>query len=861
MKRDMNKYMLAVLPAVLLLAAGCARELPDASDSSVLTARIADDPLETRASYDNTYGKFEWTAGDQIVVPYEDGRRETFDIVVNSTDPSKATLISSTRGFEFRTFYAVFPASVWVEPASGASAPTVYLKNSYDEYAAIIAGTSSLTQDYAIVPMVAKNDPSSNVLDFLHVGGLLRINCTGMDPTTKTIVVTFDQDVTGNYLVDVTDATNPFISTHGTNANKQVTFTVATSSAGVGSGHTDFYLNIPLPCGTYPYVKVEAFDASNNSLLVKEYTDYDIIVDRHHGKRISFTELEWNYHLDGTFSDVETDYTGGQAMVTVDMESYKEDAGGNKIPVAFEIQYSEVDAPYNWTTTKPDWVLMGGGIDYNGSTTGQTIKISMSPQANVVPLNDFGIPVDKHMLKLRSNTPVTSDLSFYNVATGTELPAWKRTTANCYVVQAPGTYTFPLVYGNGISKGGTNEPAYHAVDANGNYRNTDVAYLSTTGWRIGYFKDHLGDNITTPYIAAQLAAKSPSLSIQGANLLWTDAKGLIESVSYNDNGTDASYSDDYISFTITQQGIAQGNAVIAVYDSNGAIAWSWHIWVTDADLTQTEAVPSGTQISTLNLGWCDRRNTEEYPARHCYIRIVQKELGGSASAPILVQMDEGPTIYTNGNSPFYTYGRKDPMPGSDGTVGLPADKPCYTITGAPFNHVYANPAAGNISLAIQHPDVQYINEGHASWDSPSYWGLWNSTVDVNANVVTKTIYDPSPVGYKLPHFNAYLGLGLSNLTWVDNYSRTMVDAEGNPYSQDMGPGRKYNDLFFPATGSRAMALTDIETTGIFITADCFWYVDGFHNSYFRYTPYAFTQTSGASFTCESVHCTLDPLTP
>ena len=34
-----------------------------------------------------------------------------------------------------------------------------------------------------------------------------------------------------------------------------------------------------------------------------------------------------------------------------------------------------------------------------------------------------------------------------------------RNTANCYVVNASGTYTFPLVYGNGIKNGAPNAPA------------------------------------------------------------------------------------------------------------------------------------------------------------------------------------------------------------------------------------------------------------------------------------------------------------------------------------------------------------------------------------------------------------------
>ena len=454
----MKKYPLAVISAVLVLAAGCSQEMNEVPETPFMTASIAEETTATKAAYDDEMGKFQWTPGDQIAVPYAGTRLEVYDLDIDATDPSVATVVSSQKGADTRIFYAVYPASAWVTPETGATSPIVNLKSSYSEFAAIIAGTSDLTEDYSPVPMVAVNDPSSKVLDFRHVGGLLRLICSGMKPTTKTVVVTFDKDVTGDYEVNVDDPEKPYIQTSGSSSNNKVTFTVATANTGIGNDVTGFVLNVPVPCGRYEQVKVEAFDNAGKVLLTRVYADYPILFERHHGKRLSFSELEWEYHLDGTLSDVQTEYNGGLETITLDLGSYKEDDDENKQKVPFEVEYSDDGSDGSWTSTKPDWLVMGGGIDYNGTVTGQSITVAISPQANSIPLNSFGIPVDQHTLRLRANTPKTTDLSKYNVATGTVQSS--VTTANCYVVQAPGTYTFPLVYGNAIKNSSWNYEAF-----------------------------------------------------------------------------------------------------------------------------------------------------------------------------------------------------------------------------------------------------------------------------------------------------------------------------------------------------------------------------------------------------------------
>lgn len=48
----------------------------------------------------------------------------------------------------------------------------------------------------------------------------------------------------------------------------------------------------------------------------------------------------------------------------------------------------------------------------------------------------------------------------YNLANQTNGGSTDENTANCYVVNAPGYYSFPLVYGNAIKNGTANTSAY-----------------------------------------------------------------------------------------------------------------------------------------------------------------------------------------------------------------------------------------------------------------------------------------------------------------------------------------------------------------------------------------------------------------
>ena len=496
------------------------------------------------------------------------------------------------------------------------------------------------------------------------------------------------------------------------------------------------------------------------------------------GKIITYTIAEnaqvgsLEYSID-RLQTITMAHDGGvsQLSASTNFRSYSTNSvTGEKKAVPFELQYAE-RAAGPWSSTPPSWLGATSATSWAGSVEGETLMLSMEAQVNLDRENDAS------HIELRDRTPESNfDLSLVNVATGATV---SRTTANAYVVQAPGTYCFPLVYGNAVRDGSPNPSSY-------------------TGWGSGTnilttFKDHRDQDITSPYIALQHAGKTLS-----AQLLWTDVPGLVRAVSLRGSG-----QETYIDFEVPSGAISQGNAVIAVL-ADGVIAWSWHIWVTDEDLRATQTLPSGYKVCPLNLGWCDAKR-ERYAKRQYYVRAAQTVSGGAVSPSVLVkQIPFEEIILSDGNNPFYLWGRKDPVWASDGIKNSGKDRKVYPELILDFWK------AGPVSLgtAIQTP--QWAYNANTYFESGIHWYFWCTSEYFNLwSDTEKTVYDPSPVGYRVPPKAAFSDLNTSNFPWGTDASRNY-------------PGRTYGNLFFPASGDRPsgqnQSLRNIQTSGFYWTS-------------------------------------------
>lgn len=478
--------------------------------------------------------------------------------------------------------------------------------------------------------------------------------------------------------------------------------------------------------------------------------------------KISSSSINWTYTL-AVSQPADFTYTGGTQQYSV--TSYRQNTKGMKEAVRWTAQYSE-DGGISWTDTQPDW-LTAFTVSGNGGTVVQAYDATVITQT--------GTDNTLHTTALQ-NAPARGSVDIpYNLANQTNGGSTDENTANCYVVGAPGYYSFPLVYGNAIKDGTANTSAYTSTAPSGS------EILSN-------FINHTGNAITDPYIS-----KNADCTPAKAELVWQDAPSLVTDIKYNntDNGN--------ISFCVKKNTIRQGNAVIAIKDAGNNVLWSWHIWVTDENIGQTIEVTNHQsqkyKFMPVNLGWCDGRTTT-YAERSCKVKFT----AGDASKEVSIKQVSA-SITTGGNHPYYEWGRKDPFPPSNGlfkTNKIWYDKDGNAHTESPKTENLSTGATCIMNYILK-PDVM---QGQSYGDN-TYANLWstdNNVYTANDENVIKTIYDPSPVGFKLPPSNAFTGF-----TTTEDVTGTFSQINGT-WDSSLKGFNFFTDanktIFFPASGYR-----------------------------------------------------------
>lgn len=434
-------------------------------------------------------------------------------------------------------------------------------------------------------------------------------------------------------------------------------------------------------------------------------------------------------------------WQGGRRMYKVTSYSVKPDGTRKAEPWTASLPDSE---KVSWIT---EFTYAGEGLP-NSAESNYWAASAAAPRT-----------VDSHKERLREAATVNG---VYDLSTNGGCDP--MTTANCYIVNAPGLYTFPLVYGNAIKGGATNESAYFYPSANTNI--------------LSRFLNHNDQPITSPLIA------------DGANaaLCWEGVEGLVTVDATLSNRLVAldgeTCSIPYVTFEVPAENIAQGSAMIAVRDADGTVLWSWHIWVTDfVPLLEPNIVSDydfmvprrdkeiynhdGIRYTVMgtDIGWCDAPITA-YDARKATALFCQ-----TASQLRLERTlsQKGHMIVHSGRCLYYQFGRKDPLPGGVTT---------YTQNESlAFRCV---PGAVTIGQAIRTPYTFHGAEFHdGPWRSgPSYINLW-----INENGA-KTIYDPSPAGYKVAPGNTFTGFtSTGGMVWPSVSDLATINTPFTHYDQ------------------------------------------------------------------------------
>ena len=512
--------------------------------------------------------------------------------------------------------------------------------------------------------------------------------------------------------------------------------------------------------------------------------------------KLSQTNSTWQYVLTPTDPSRAANYdeTTSQAY---GITSYRQAPDGTQQAVAWKVVGYSVDGGVTYTPNKPAWMTALSKENGNGGTAADQGTATLTKDVT-------------DLLKLRNdglkNAPaVGSAAAPYNLSNSTGA-ATVENTANCYVISAPGHYRIPLVYGNAIKNGATNSNAYETT--------------ATGTYVLQHFQDHAGQPITNPWI--EKTNSSAYANIDGAKIVWSDEKDLVTSPSI---AHDAS-GDGYLDFEVKQSDIKSGNAVVAV-TKGGTVVWSWHLWFAPQSaltpIPVTNYQGKTYNFTTETLGWKPKGTVTTYNSpRTVKVKVEQTIANGGAKLFTVINITQNNGSKKESIPTFYQFGRKDAFPGTD--ESLPQGS---------FN----KNAGDNMSITngIQNPQNFYIG-GNSWYNNPpasySYYNLWsadNPTYTNNTgNAVVKTVYDPCPVGFKMPAPNAFTGFTSNGQNQIGS---TNINANGTADSWDKFSAAyghnfytnssKTATIFFPASGFRdfnAGSLSNVGLSGYYWSA-------------------------------------------
>ena len=444
----------------------------------------------------------------------------------------------------------------------------------------------------------------------------------------------------------------------------------------------------------------------------------------------------------------------------------------------------------SFSSTKPSWLTLAA-ITPSGEATTFIVTTTNSTSTTVSKGTVNGHASVAADAILQAAEPVSNvDLSMVDNA-GTARAS--RTTANCYLVHAPGTYKLPLVYGNAIKNGSTNTLAYQSNTSTNSYKRDNLV-------------NHADANITDPWL------KNNSATPDGAKIVWQDVKNMITDVAIGE-GED----EDFLTFTVSADNIAEGNAVIAA-TMGGTVVWSWHIWVTSQTLSNLTSIATGShtyQVTPVNVGQVTgtiKVNATAYAGDLCRVRATANGVTVQFQVTAKDNISGGTTYYNP--SPYYQWGRKDaeyPCTGAYNTSGTLVSTPSVVSGGY------------SIGTTIKNPEKHYYyssNYGPYNENKYNYWDI-NQTGTGNITTATKkTVYDPCPPDFCVPTGNLYY--------YANNNS-------GQTAWQSTPPGRNWTvggvPVFFPASGYRSLSYASLSHVGSYGYA---WSASAYDGNYGRY---------------------------
>lgn len=279
-------------------------------------------------------------------------------------------------------------------------------------------------------------------------------------------------------------------------------------------------------------------------------------------------------------------------------------------------------------------------------------------------------------------------------------------------------------------------PEPETVIVNLSENGTSNCYIVTEPGICSFAANIIGNGNAGIIDAAAFHTNEPYILPASAKLVWQDyyanGAGLIDSVALDTTKSKVVFK--------TSETFVPGNALIAVFDDNENILWSWHIWMPAIEITSAGSA-MGYEVMNVNLG----------------------ALTSEAANPKSYGM-------------LYQWGRKDPFPASATLTGTTTtvSAPLYDMQGNTVtiqNSDLTDLTNNNIVYSIRNPAVCLSNA--AQYSASRDWikanrstdALWGNPKgnekDSDGNYINKgakSCYDPCPVGWRVPPADVFRNL-------------------------------------------------------------------------------------------------------
>lgn len=398
----------------------------------------------------------------------------------------------------------------------------------------------------------------------------------------------------------------------------------------------------------------------------------------------------------------------------------------------------------------------------------------------------------------------------------------KTQTANCYIIPSAGDYKFKAdVKGNGANRVSVGGTPVSVLDVDVNISHSKASFFTVLWWQ--------GDLSGTDGKQSNSAGNKCPIKFANSGKRLPASPGRTAGSDFTDDDITVMDDDGFIQFRIEESDYCHGNAIIAAFDANRNILWSWHLWLTDEpsdvkfgprDFSESYTDPEqGTvTVTSTKTYYAMDRNLGS-----TYLPTGNSDISGTSTET------KAKVLASYGL--YYQWGRKDPFPGPNTvnpgrTSGYSSSTWWKRNVSGNFGWVshsaleVGNPVASredaiptpsrfymcnfnNVwSTLQQQTGLKYVNWHTTDWENSGnrskYISMWGCSSDTPKSAynprMSKTINDPCPPGYYIP----------------DHY----LFAAGN-----LGQSGMDNAMSDGGASVNVTGYTDVNTYGLFIRAN------------------------------------------